>query len=390
MSKIRYHSLDSLRGLASFQVLIGHCFVSLPILMWLVYPDKKAHLHNLKFFLTYSPIHFFWSATPAVMVFFVLSGFVLSLPYYGNNSTRPDYLKFFFKRIIRLYLPCLFVILLSSLLKYILYNPDTISAFSDWVKTIWTHPENKNEWIGRLLLRDEANNLNPALWTLPVEIKLSLILPIYIYLLNRLGTLWNFGAVLLFTIIFHLLSKLGLKYMFPEFNTLFYFTFFLWGTLICKYRDKICNWIDNLSWTWFSLFLALSLIIYTYDYTLWWLPGKVMSILIKFHEYVSGIAAAMFMIIVLSRQAYKVFNSKILMFLGRISFSLYLIHPIIIVSMAYLLYPYFNEYVIVLMAFLLSAPLSVIFNKYIEIPSLNFANRVAGYNSIRLKKDNYF
>jgi len=78
--KQRYHSLDSLRGLACLQVVIGHCLVALPALAWLVYPATDKPVHDLKFYLAYSPVHFFWSATPAVIVFFVLSGFVLLLP----------------------------------------------------------------------------------------------------------------------------------------------------------------------------------------------------------------------------------------------------------------------------------------------------------------------
>lgn len=386
--KQRYHSLDSLRGLACLQVVIGHCLVALPALAWLVYPETDKPVHDLKFYLAYSPIHFFWSATPAVIVFFVLSGLVLSLPYYSDNSNTPVYFKYFIKRILRLYLPCLAIILLSVLFKHLLYNPAGVTGFSTWINNIWSNPETIPEWTNRLLLNGAVINIDPALWTLPIEIKLSLILPFFIYLLNKLPFLWDCAGAIMFTVVFYTLSKLGLKYAVPEYNNLFYFTFFLWGTLVCKYRHQISNWVNRLSNAAFTLLIVLSIFIYTFNYSMWWLPHRLMDFLERFHEYVSGIAAILFILIVLSSRAHNLFNSRLLKYIGKISFSLYLVHPVVLVSMAYLLHNYFNAYIIVSGAFLMSMLVSVVFYQCVEIPSLNLAQRVAAMAISKKSKKN--
>src|SRR5690349_15794432 len=111
MAKVRYHSLDSLRGIASLQVVIAHSLVAVPALESIVYNDPTRLPRDVVFFFINSPISFLWSDSAAVKVFFVLSGFVLSLPYYNAEKKHPYYPRFFIKRILRLYLPCLAIIL---------------------------------------------------------------------------------------------------------------------------------------------------------------------------------------------------------------------------------------------------------------------------------------
>jgi len=386
---LRYHSLDSLRGLASMQVIVGHCITAIPALLWLIFPQKGVQKHDFFFYLVHSPLRFFWNASPAVIVFFVLSGFVLSLPYYGDTNRQPKYLIFFVKRIIRLYLPCLCVILLSVLLKYLLYKPNTVPEFSFWVNDIWTRPETAKEWINRLLLRQVITNVDSALWTLPIEIKLSLLLPFFVFFIKRLKKAWPVIAVAGFTICYYSLALA--KMISPSIDSLFYFNFFLWGAILGKYRVDIAGWINNRSDLFFYTFLVLSLIIYTFDFTLWWLPDYIMKALRANHDYVTGVAAVMFIVIVLSERSQELFNSKVLVFIGKISFSLYLIHPLVIISLAYLLHQYFNVYIIIMVAFLASMLLSLVFYRLVEIPSLNMANKIAtrvGYKLKILKSDN--
>ncbi|MEH7247503.1 acyltransferase family protein, partial [Neobacillus niacini] len=73
----RLEELDSLRGIASLTVVIHHTLLTLPIFL-------AAHQHEqinstiVKIF-TNSPLHIIWGGHEAVILFFVLSGFVLSL-----------------------------------------------------------------------------------------------------------------------------------------------------------------------------------------------------------------------------------------------------------------------------------------------------------------------
>jgi peptidoglycan/LPS O-acetylase OafA/YrhL len=91
--KHRYKQLDSLRGLAALTVFFGH--------FW------GAKL-KMSFFegLSKTPFSFLLNGGAAVMFFFVLSGFVLSLPFV--NGDKPlNLAAFYIKRLLRIYPACI-------------------------------------------------------------------------------------------------------------------------------------------------------------------------------------------------------------------------------------------------------------------------------------------
>jgi len=74
-------------------------------------------------------------------------------------------------------------------------------------------------------------------------------------------------------------------------------------------------------------------------------------------------------------------NSKLFLFIGKISFSIYLIHEVVVVTLAYLLCSYFNINIIIAIGFTTSVLLAVVFYKYIELPSSVLAKKVSDYVS---------
>lgn len=86
----RFEELDSLRGLAAITVVIHHLSLVVPSILL----NEK-----LKFTL----LHILWAGHEAVILFFVLSGFVLSLPYL--NKKAPSYRDYLIKRLCRIYIP---------------------------------------------------------------------------------------------------------------------------------------------------------------------------------------------------------------------------------------------------------------------------------------------
>ncbi len=85
----RYLERDSLRGLAAGSVVIWHF-----LMFWVT----SSRWHRI----VYSPTVFFYTGSAAVLIFFVLSGFVLSLPFLARPQPYPAYLA---KRICRIYVP---------------------------------------------------------------------------------------------------------------------------------------------------------------------------------------------------------------------------------------------------------------------------------------------
>jgi peptidoglycan/LPS O-acetylase OafA/YrhL len=87
----RYYELDSLRGLAALTVVFLH--------FSRICSPRVVHIFN------YTPLRLLVAGRAAVILFFLLSGLVLTLPYKKNG--RLDYGPFLLKRVCRLYVPYL-------------------------------------------------------------------------------------------------------------------------------------------------------------------------------------------------------------------------------------------------------------------------------------------
>src|SRR6478672_4372173 len=100
----RVTQLDGLRGIAALVVIACHLLSTLPGIGNVVFDDRSAPLDAAGHWAVFSPLHVLWNGTPAVHVFFVLSGFVLILPFTrGDKATR--WTTYYAKRLLRLYLP---------------------------------------------------------------------------------------------------------------------------------------------------------------------------------------------------------------------------------------------------------------------------------------------
>jgi len=384
-SRERFHALDSVRGLASLQVIIAHSMVAVPALTWLAYPNTKPK-GSIEFYLGNSPLHFFWSDSQAVKVFFVLSGFVLSLPYFTEGK-KPFYPKFFIKRIIRLLLPCLAIIAISLGFKELLYKPNSVNMFGGWVQMVWTDHITGKDWLDIVLLKYHYDYIDRSLWTIPPEIKLSLLLPLVILLYKRLNLFLSLVALVIYVGLWHFLNKHNARDLWNEFPTLFYLTFFIIGSYMCRCRLAIIGWVNGLSSAWFYGMIVITILIYTANYTFWWLPAKLLNPMHAASDYIAAVAAILLISIALSQRGTAFFSNSMLQFLGKISFSIYLIHAVVITVMAYVLKDFFAPTIVVGIAFIASFILAVPYYKYIEVPSLNLANKIADYSMMVFKKN---
>src|SRR6476660_9352443 len=100
----RVTQLDGLRGLAALVVVACHALSTLPDIGRVVAGDRTAGLSSSEAWAVFSPLHILWNGTPAVHVFFVLSGFVLILPFTKSLPGR-SWAPYYAKRLLRLYLP---------------------------------------------------------------------------------------------------------------------------------------------------------------------------------------------------------------------------------------------------------------------------------------------
>jgi peptidoglycan/LPS O-acetylase OafA/YrhL len=309
----RIASLDSLRGIACLVVLFHHVLVSLPG-MWAVYQHQETS--PFASVLGFTPLHVVWAGEEAVIIFFVLSGFVLSLPFWRGSPT-PWHI-FVLKRVIRLY-PTYLVAITFGLIAMILISarPHGMSIWFDWY---WS------KGISWRLVRDhllmlnldspQINIVNAPIWSLAVEMQISVIFPFLIMCMRKLGV----ASVPIALVLSVGSRRIGLP------TPIYYLWLFVMGAELARHRDEITRFSKSISFAmqWSLLIIALLMVVWR-----WWGPhlGMVTTLLIDFGAAGIVIACRDFSILAL------LLARKNIQWLGRVSYSVYLIHFIVLYSL---------------------------------------------------------
>jgi len=377
----RIEALDSLRGIAALQVLLHHCLLCVPIFYTVV--NYKAPLpitgakNTILNALIYSPLHFFWLGSEPVILFFVLSGFVLSIPF-NDGGQNFDYKAYFVKRLIRLYIPYIVSIFLSMLLRVILYHPLNIHI-SDWFISMWTKPVGAQQLTDIVLLKSDAEfqNVVSTLWSLVIEIKLSLIFPLILFFYRRLNFVWSIVALLGIILVYQLLVKAGLLEKYGKsFETFYYLSFFIMGAFLNFFKEYFLKTINGFPAAAIIFTTIIALVLSTCKWNTWWLPERSQGFLVMIADHLIAGAAMIWILLFLSNYYKRIVESAPLKWLGKISFSLYIIHPICLLVAVYAL-RVLPVPVMILAGFILSFVFASVYYKLVERPSLVFAKKIA-------------
>ncbi len=165
----RFIYLDGMRGVTAVVVVICHFFqIFLPAAFSPASPD-----HFGERYLALTPINILFNGNFAVSVFFVLSGFVLSAPFFSGASTH-WYLNAALKRYPRLAIPALSSTILAWIVALTIgfhYGqtkamsgadmPDFFATISSLRTAIWEGS------IGSFFFNQ--NDYNKVLWTIQTE-----------------------------------------------------------------------------------------------------------------------------------------------------------------------------------------------------------------------------
>ena len=169
---VRFRSLDAMRGFAALVVVWNH------------YIAEYGHWGSLTSWMEPSPLHFWYDGGASVSLFFVLSGFVLSFGFFRKSQaekmTDRYLLGYFVKRICRIWLPFIFVFLISYLL--LRTCPQIAETIPPRAKdnieqlTLFNSDDFWRE--ASLVFRSPWGHvLLPQDWTLSTELLLSLLVP---------------------------------------------------------------------------------------------------------------------------------------------------------------------------------------------------------------------
>lgn len=113
----------------------------------------------------------------AVILFFILSGFVLSLPFF--REPRPGYGGFVVRRICRIYLPYI-VLITGAIMVRTFVTKKTIPELSQWFNGFCGDPFSLKTALEHLFLigNIHSNVYNNAIWSLIHEMRISLVFPL--------------------------------------------------------------------------------------------------------------------------------------------------------------------------------------------------------------------
>jgi len=312
------YCISYLRGLAALGVVLYHVRVDL----WVGFNALNTN-PSLGGFLAHATA---WLSLPTifmgsgVMLFFVISGFCIHHPYAGPQGKKLDLQEYAVRRSFRIYPPYLVAVLFTFAVQCLGYHDGFLKSL-----------DATNYRMSVFLLQNTFANqpqCNPALWTIPVEVAFYIFFPLVYFGLRRscFGTLAAGLVVSLLAIASSLLSPIQssfLPYWFtwiagaalaeghktgdlkqpPFWICLTGILFFLLGLGFTWYvRASLA--LDNSSGYAGSIALAGSLAYgIAFSVLLWWS--------------------------IMNQRVYRLlpaFLHRSLMFLGAISYSLYLFH----------------------------------------------------------------
>lgn len=372
----RFLELEGLRGIASIMVVLAHfIFLFFPAMrkgeMSLAHHDLEKMVHG-------TPVSMLWDGTLAVAIFFVMSGFVLSIGFFQTGNTN-IVKKLATGRYLRLMLPAL----ASAIIAWILIQAGAgrltsaageVAGSSNLAKK-WQFDPSLFDVIKAGTLdvfveyKGGGSAINNVLWTMNVEF---------------LGSFLVFGFLLLFA-----QSRLRwLAYvalLIGTFDT--WYLGFIIGMMIADAHSL--GWLERFK----RWYVTLPLIIVTLFFASF--PRKHKGTIYEVFDlgfiganervtYLTLASTLALLVVLLSASVAKVLRTKFMSTLGRYTFSLYLTHLLVIftVSSAVVIFAHdkIGYNAAALLAFLVSLPVFIIvaflFERYIDAPSIKFARFV--------------
>ncbi|MDP6977161.1 MAG: acyltransferase [Myxococcota bacterium] len=151
----RVVALDGLRGLAAIAVVVGHTIGALR-----------------------SPPGI---AAPSVILFFVLSGYCLSTSALRGDRAV-DRVQFFIRRVFRIHPPFVFALLFAWVVSLSAHTAPCCDGLSRWILHFNQVALSVPELFGFLFFPGTADNLMPIGWSLEVEMVFSILFPFMLWL----------------------------------------------------------------------------------------------------------------------------------------------------------------------------------------------------------------
>ena len=378
LPQTRLAYLDAIRGIAALIVVLHHCWSAFAPISLTSHGSFAASVTaGSASIFAYSLDKFFEAGRAAVIIFFVLSGFVLTC----SLSARPMPFKgFIIKRILRIYPAFMVVILASYCLHYLIGNHPAATA-TEFLKHACHSSLSVTILVQHLLMigTEATMRLDAVMWTLVYEMRISLLFPAILLSVMR----YRWRAVLVYFLVsvgcavslFFANGEIAsgsndASFAATILETGFFIVFFAAGAYLAIAREKVSIEIAKLPlWSKALMSAATAYCIYKgVNYHDVWGTDS---------DYFHGLGAlgVIALAIGVPRIA-KALAHQIPIWLGRISYSLYLVHMPILYAVSQTFaksWPPLSVAIAVVALSLLAADLLA---KTIEFPFMRLGKRL--------------
>ncbi|WP_249010197.1 acyltransferase [Conexibacter sp. DBS9H8] len=371
----RVGALDGLRGWAALIVVFSHVFNA--SLIWYNPPGiEKWPEWSGRWWIVQTPLHLIWAGPEMVLIFFVLSGYVLTLPYVIRGVAALK-LSYYPRRLVRLYLPALAALLFAAVLHHIPGRAPQPGA-GVWLNE-FAVPETFSNGLRSASLLSGTNALNAyttVLWSMRWEVIFSMLLPLIALATLLTRRVWPLALIIACA------CAWSTSHFAPS-GTFFalagrYLPIFVIGSLMAVHlppervaprghRTSPGQWLS-------TALIPVCLLALTAGY---WTVNEDGGSAVGWPERLIVLGAVLAVWLALSNRIVIAFmSSRVSRWLGHRSYSLYLIHQPIVISIAFA----FGGKVNTVLLAALSVPLALLAAdllwRLVEHPTINLSRRV--------------
>lgn len=373
-STSRLEELDSLRGLAALSVVFSH----FKLLLLSDTMHDWAPLSRRVFISLAYPVS---AGHEAVILFFILSGFVLSIPALNLQAQR--YQVFVIRRIFRIYLPYLVALIPAIFGAMILHGQITKSS---WFNQFWSNPVDWGLVAQHILFigRYDTDQFNNPIWSLVYEMRISLVFPFLCAIALRvkpaqsliLAACMSGASALTCALLLANDQTRLLVY------TLHYAALFIVGIYVARQRGPIAQIFSRCSMHVKIGIALLSASLYVYGAFVCGIMAQKAGRPNLYHseDWITALGASGVIVLSLnSRWLSRVLHLRVVHSLGKMSYSVYLLHFIVLLFCVHLLYGKVPMLGILGICLALVILASWGFYRWVEIPSIDLGRKLSGY-----------
>jgi peptidoglycan/LPS O-acetylase OafA/YrhL len=314
--------------------------------------------------ISFTPLRGLFDGYRAVLFFFVLSGFVLAIPF-TRGPVSPT--AFLVKRVVRIY-PAYWICLAVSIGAFSIFENPHLSANA------------LANYIG--LVGGATQTYDTVTWSLIQEMRLSILFPLIMLPVLRFRSRWVLIGSLPLIVVpsaLPLLGSDGPVLIFGSFvATVYYAWFFVIGAVAAKHIEGMVAYVRAMNTRRAAPWLTVAIIIYGM------LPAA--GFAARLEEGVVSIAIIGLMVFGLARPGLsRLLLSPILQFVGRISYSYYLLHAVVIRFVVHLLFPVVPGIAIAVVAIGGTLLVAWIVYRCIEVPSIKLGQALYARITARIQ-----